>query len=179
MKFPQSIHWSVAALVYTCAIAMLGGCGASMPGTPVHGKAAGQWAVHMPSTPSPFASMAYGKGGSSVAAKAVIEPTQLDAYLKPQLRHTAPKLARTTAPAPVTVAKAVAPQPAPQAPIVASAQPQSTATATAPSDAERYAQRDAASKKQQEFKAGDVVVISVSTILIVALVVVLLVLLLR
>lgn len=180
----QKVNWWVAVISYACATVALGGCGASMPSKPIHGNAAGLWAVHLPSTPGPFASMAYGREGAGDAAKAVGKPAQLDAYLKPEYRGRASP--RVTAPAPIAAAKTAAPMLVaktaayePPRQVVASAEPVSAAAPAAASDAQRYAQREAMSTKQQEFKAGDVLVISLAGVVVVVLIVVLLILLLR
>jgi hypothetical protein len=189
MKITQNVYWFVTAIAYACAIVLLGACGASMPSKPVHGEAAGQWFVQLPTAPSPFAAMAYGKDGAGEAAKVARKPPQLDAYLKPEYRGPthALKAPRVTEPAPMAAvktsapmleAKTGAPEPAREARAVARAEPVTVAPA-APSDVERYARRDATSQTQQNFKAGDVLVISLGSILLVVLIVVLLILLLR
>jgi hypothetical protein len=181
MKITQNVYWFATAIGYICAVVLLGACGASMPSKPIHGKAAGQWFVQLPTTPSPYASMAYGRDGAGVGAKVAQNPPQLDAYLKPEYRGRAyaPKTPRVTAPAPVPAAKTAAPEPVRDAQVVARAEPVSVAAPPAVSDVERYAQRDATSQKQQNFKAGDVLVIGLGGILLIVLIVVLLIVLLR
>ncbi len=181
MKIIQNAYWFVAVIAYACAISVLGACGASMPSNPIRGKAAGEWFTHMPSTPGPFGSMAYGRDGSSEAARVANRSARLDAYLKPEYRERAHALKspRVTAPAPMLATKPVAPpRPALDEQVVAHAQPVSVAAPAAVSDTERYARREAVSKKQQDFKAGDVLVIGLGSLLVVVLIVVLLVLLL-
>jgi len=148
---------------------------------------AGVWKVRLPASTGVYGLKAM--GGSSDDALADARPVtkpNIDEYLKPGYAPKAQPLhqqvaVKHTPASPVVVAQA-APVPAPvaAAPAVAPAtQPEQYAMRSEPrpDDVSRYAARDAQSKQAQEFRGGDVVVISVSTLLIIGLIILLIILL--
>lgn len=101
----------------------------------------------------------------------------IDAYLKPgalaanraPARKHVPE--RPAVPRPSTASARPAPQ------LVASVTPTANLSKPAPNDLERYAARERSNSKQMQYRGGDVVVISVSTLLVILLIVLLVLLL--
>ena len=159
------------AVVATAAV----GCAGNLPEVE-HGQAAGEWQVHMPGTPSPYRKLALGAqgGGQPSAASRNLEQLMAasEPTAKPRRGHTVhAKTARRTviAEAPQSPAKPVARHATPTraAALIASAEPA----------VQRYAQREAQSRKLEEFRGGDAIVISASALVIVLLIVILVLLL--
>jgi hypothetical protein len=105
----------------------------------------------------------------------------IDAYLKPSAlaehraatRRAKPRLER---PAVVPRPEAASARPAPQL-LATSVTPTANLSQPAPNDLERYAARERTNSKQMQYRGGDVVVISVSTLLVILLIVLLVLLL--
>ena len=171
--------------VYLVSLALCSACGAAM--STQHGQAAGQWRVRLPQTHDPLAALAFGNRGFASASLEPTAPAPQDAPQVP-LSHRRGRVQRVPAAsqvaAPAVVPLRVATVEAAQTPVPAMLQqpPQGVSpvlASPAVADASRYAARDAQASKQQQFKAGDVIVISVTSLLIVAVLVLLLVLLLK
>jgi hypothetical protein len=117
--------------------------------------------------------------GGEVAMRERVGKPDIDSYLKPEYAAKAAEPKPSTRPArtlqmPLTVIP-------PDEPVVASQAPPLMAAADtaqpASSDAQRYAERDAAAKPQKTFRGGDVIVIGAGTLIIVLLIIVLVLLL--
>lgn len=170
--------WLIFVCTYAFALAVMGACGAAV--TSPHGEAVGQWNGRLPqsSTPNPLADMAYGKASPDGREVTVPSPQDLTAYLKPKVderaqtrataleapQRTAAKRARAAAPFPSSASEPLA---------AAKALPPTAAVPTT-AETNRYAAREAKAGAQQQFKGGDAIVLSVSTLLIIVLVVLLL-----
>ena len=168
MKTRRLIEILALGLWTTAAI----GCVNNLPETR-HGQAAGEWTVRLPSTQGTFAKMAMGTGGNAEPA-AVSDTQPLLAVKRPAPKKHV-KQVNTPVAAPVVVAST---QPAAPAEM---AKPVATPTLLAsnePSAEQRYAQRETQSKKLEDFRGGDAIVIS-GGVLLVVLLIVILVLLLR
>jgi hypothetical protein len=176
----RSRHILILALGFFATAAI--GCAENLAETQ-HGRAAGEWQFHLPTSRSSIGAMAFGSGGSSqpaVASEQADQPLLAAAVpakstpRAPHVRHVSstpvqpdaapvqtddiheapPAAAPTTAPAPVQLAQAD------------------------PSSVEqRYREREATSPKLDQFRGGDAIVISVSALLIVLLIVILILLL--
>ena len=192
-----SIHSSTStlrrarALCGLILLATLGACSGTTYNAPtVHRPGPASTGYYGTRTPG---DLAFGGPTGLTAPTQPIDSVELDRYLKePVARAPQPSAhARTSVRKPDAARLAFLPEaklPARDVAPVTAAQPQpavpAAATPSAPmaaapsSDAQRYAAREAQSSKQAQYRGGDVVVISVSTILIVLLIV-LLILLLR
>jgi hypothetical protein len=120
-----------------------------------------------------------GKQGAYVAHTR--QRPDIDAYLKPSAlaenRAVPPRHARRLPERPAVVPRpsTASPRPAPE--LVASVTPTANLSQPAPNDLERYAARERSNSKQMQYRGGDVVVISVSTLLVILLIVLLVLLL--
>jgi hypothetical protein len=167
-------------------LATLGACSETTHNAPtVHRPGPASTGYYGTRTPG---DLAFGGPTGLRAPTQPIDSIELDRYLKqPAARAPqASKLARANVHKPgaarlaLLPARDVAPVATPQAPsaVPAPAAPSAPMAAAPTGDAQRYAAREVQSSKQAQYRGGDVVVISVSTILIVLLIV-LLILLLR
>jgi hypothetical protein len=170
------------------------GCAGEIP-KPVHGRAAGQWTFRLPKTQSPYASLGFGRGGSSQPAAA--EPSALEpratvasaaplARVEPLAPHRTTRPKRSPSVALATPAPAAEPAPAPAAPAAETEGPARTAqpvelalnaAPTTPEEERGYAQRERQAQKQRDFRGGDAIVISASALVIILLIVILVLLL--
>jgi hypothetical protein len=169
-------HWLLGLLLST----MFGfGCAGSLPEAR-NVRAAGEWSVRLPANASPVAALAYGRGGSATPAAFAFEPASSEA--QPQLAAVAaPKTVKHVRPAlrankPVLLASASQQPPTAAAP---SAAPEPQLAQADSSELSRYAGRQASAQKLEQFKAGDAIVIGVSSAVVVVLIVLLIILLLR
>jgi len=154
------------------------GCAGSLPEMR-HGRAAGEWQVRLPSTPSTFGKLALGTGGNAQPAT-VREPdaTQLLAANKPAAKkHASSRIPQPSAPAVTAETAPASPSPEPMLIAKQAEAPTQLASNTEPNPGQRYAQREADSRKLQEFRGGDAIIISASALVIVLLIVVLILLL--
>ncbi|MET0384692.1 MAG: hypothetical protein ABW321_01975 [Polyangiales bacterium] len=165
------------------------GCAGQIPETQ-HGRAAGEWQVHLPSSDSAVHGLAYGRGGSSTPAEPVVLAS-LDDVLRadPQVasERAAKRSVRHKAPAaptgaPVAPTQESAPAKPISAPPPAAKQPIQLAMAdtsmTADTSAEaRYAERETQSRQQEQFRGGDAIVIGAGTLVVILLIVLLVLLL--
>ena len=159
------------------------GCASNVP-RPRDGRAAGEWRFRLPTTQSPYGALAFGRGGSSEPAALRDEQPSL-AAAQPVAKHVARPIRAQHS---VTALRAVAAQPSAtpsesaRAPELTTplreAQPiQLAANDLTPE--QRYAERDAQSQKQEQYRGGDAIVIGAGTLVVVLLIVILLILLLR
>jgi hypothetical protein len=149
-----------------------------------HGRAAGEWQVHLPQSRSAVGDLAMGRGGNSDPAKSWFDEAPDDLIAPAPLVAHAHKKKRSTqqhnAAAPVVIpARHVEPQPAeqPKTNVPTSLAPVEYAMADATAH-DRYAAREETSQQQQQFKGGNVIIIGVSTLVVILLVVLLILLLL-
>jgi hypothetical protein len=177
----------LSALAVSLAVAS-GGCATG--GTQAHdARYAGVWKVRLPASNGVYGLGKAGGSGDGASAQAQAA-ADIDDYLKPQLARApkaqpsreprAPAPAPATRPQPVAVAVNEEPiTPAPDAAPAIAAQPEPYAMQSAPSSGElqRYSDRDARSQKEQSFRGGDAIVISLSTVIIIGLIVLLVILL--
>jgi hypothetical protein len=153
-----------------------------------HGLGAGQWQARLPTTQSPIAGLAFGRGGSSEPLAALDSDTP-DDVLRPTVTEVTMAAKSVAKPAQRRVPSVAATQPAP-AQAVAQAEPQQSQQVEAPAVTEpaqpllaandvdsRYAQREASAQDQQKFRGGDAIVISAGAIVVVLLIVILILLL--
>jgi hypothetical protein len=165
---------SMLGMLVTAAV----GCAANIPDTR-DARAAGYWQARLPTTPSTFGKLAYGTGGSSEPAR-VSEPASqplmatATAAVRKHKHVQSPVLAT---PAPTAVAAKTVSDPLPVAKTTPAEPPVMVATNTAPDAERRYGQREAETKKLQEFRGGDAVVITGGALLVVLLIVILVLLL--
>jgi hypothetical protein len=154
------------------------GCAANVPEAR-DARAAGVWEARLPTTPSTFGKLAYGSGGSSEPARIV------EADAQPMLATAAPvtkHVRRASHPektpvAPAMAAKSDEPESLPAAKVTAPEAPVMLASNTDGAAQSRYAEREAATPKLQEYRGGDAIIISASALVIVLLIVVLILLL--
>jgi hypothetical protein len=163
--------WTMTVLAAGCATA---------GETSHHGLGVGQWEARLPTTESPVHELAMGRNGSSLRDDKAL--ASLDDVLQPSAASKSmerPKALRRQAAAPVVATATPMAQPM-------AAQPMAAQTiAVAPSvellasnDVEaRYAERETQSKQVEQFRGGDVVVISASALVLVLLIVLLIILL--
>jgi hypothetical protein len=162
---------SMLGMLVTAAV----GCAANIPDTR-DARAAGYWQARLPTTPSTFGKLAYGSGGSAEPAR-VSEPasqplmaTATPAVVKHEQRHvrrpvvSAPTAVATQTELPVAKTKPAEP-------------PVMLASKAEPNAERRYGEREAATKKLQDFRGGDAIVISAGALVIVLLIVILVLLL--
>jgi len=189
----RSPRWHVLLTVTLLGASLSFASGCATGSQTRHGIPAGQWQARLPTTKSPIAELAYGRGGSGTAAwqgedalasagiagiDAVQQPSAAAKAVAVHKRaarpHGSPLL--TAAAAPVESAS-VATEPAPTTP---EATPASPAPLLASNDADvqsRYAERERASEPQQKFRGGDAIIISAGALLVVLLIVILVLLL--
>lgn len=152
------------------------GCAANVPEAR-DARAAGVWEARLPTTPSTFGKLAYGSGGSSEPARIV------EADAQPMLATAAPvtkHVRRASHPEKTPVAPAMtakSDEPLPAAKLAAPEFPVMLASNTDGAAQSRYAEREAATPKLQEYRGGDAIIISASALVIVLLIVVLILLL--
>jgi len=167
------VHQIALGLITLAAV----GCGANLP-EPRDGRAAGEWQARLPSTPSPFGQLAYGRGGSSVRAAEDEAPLMASAQPLTKTRnaptHVAPKRAQAKAQQ-AAFALAMPELPAASEP-AAEAAPVQLAQADTGAE-QRYAQRETQSEKLEQYRGGDAVVISAGALVVVLLIVILILLL--
>jgi len=163
---------SVLGMLVTAAV----GCAANIPDTR-DARAAGYWQARLPTTPSTFGKLAYGSGGSSEPAR-VSEPASqpLMATATPAVKHERKRPVLAT-PAPTLVATQTESQQFPVAKTKPAEPPVMLASNTEPNAEQRYGEREAATKKLQDFRGGDAVVITGGALLVVLLIVILVLLL--
>jgi len=158
------------------------GCASNVPQAR-DGRAAGEWRFRLPATQSPYGAMALGRGGSS-------EPSQLQedrpllASAQPMPKHVArpARVQRSVAPIHTAAAQPSAPAETVPAPVVNSPVQAKEPVQLAANDTsaeQRYGQREAESKKQEQYRGGDAIVIGAGTLVVILLIVILLILLLR
>ena len=170
-------------LLATAAI----GCAGTLPEAR-HGVAAGEWQVHLPSAPGPFARLALGRDShSQPAIDSQSEAPQLVATANPPAVKKHARISPKTPSAVTAVALSTPPPLAVESNAPSLAEPMARAaptptllaSANQTTAEQRYAQRDSESRKLQDFKGGDVIVISAGALVIVLLIVILILLLRR
>jgi hypothetical protein len=156
------------------------GCAASQP--EMHGQGAGVWTARLPSTQSPYGSLALGQGGRHEAElNQPVLLAQNDAA-RPNRLQTKHSMPHRAAAQPARVEPTPTVQPALSPSVVAtalSAKPVAAPVqlASAEDVTQRYATREAASSEQQQFRGGDAIIISAGALVVVLLIVVLILLL--
>jgi hypothetical protein len=186
-----SLYKNYCKLLSALAVGGALASGCATGGQKVHdAQYAGLWKVRLPASQGVYG---LGKaGGNAGAATAAVQPvTNVDEYLKPEYaKATTPRavpmrerrlLAASATPVATPVVAATEPEPTPAltptpAPVTQPA-PYALRSEPRPDELERYATREARSQREQSFRGGDAIVISLSAIVIIGLIILLIVLL--
>ena len=152
-------------------------------------RSAGVWQVRLPASTGVYGLRAQPGTRASAIAESPSRPN-IDEFLRPELDAAVAPTPRTAVvvarrsplrvPEPVTSAATPQAAPVPLAPTVATAvHPEQYAarSETRRQDIGRYAARETRSKQAQDFRGGDVIVISLSTLIIIGLIILLIILL--
>jgi cobalamin biosynthesis Mg chelatase CobN len=153
-----------------------------------HGRAAGEWQVHLPESRSAVGDLALGRGGNSEPAKSWFDEAPDDLFTpqpqplvadarKKKPRSTQQRKTEAPAATPVRHIEPAAPEAQPKLNAPKSLAPVEYAMADTNAH-DRYAAREETSQQQQQFKGGNVIIIGISTLVVILLVVVLILLLL-